>query len=201
METVRDVLKKAKKLGAKCTERTFWHYHKLRLLPEGQKISGRGNVAFFPGDTAVRIWLVYFLTAELGFSISEIARYPWAQFDIGNALSTFHGLPEDFVFGAKQKLQKSREDSLKHTMEGIRAVIGAVKDSEDVPVEQIHDKVQSGNTPLGIRQRKAVAEFQPKPYQRPNREDLLPDTGDDVEESDIATQVHRRSDRHGLLPD
>lgn len=137
MDTVRDVLKKAKKLGAKCTERTLWHYYKLRLLPEGQKISGRGNVVFFPRDTALRIWLISFLTAELGFSLSEICRYPWAQFDTGDAFSTFRGLPEDFVFSAKQKLQKSREDSLKHTMEGIRAVIGRVENTVDVPPEFI----------------------------------------------------------------
>jgi hypothetical protein len=144
MKTVQEILKDVKKMGARCPRRTFWHYHKLRLLPEGQKISGRGNVVFFPDDTALRIWLIYFLTTELEFSISELRRYPWAQFNIGDAVSSFDQLPEDFIFGAKRKLQKLRDDSLKYIMENISAVIGVAGTGGNSAAVEIHNSPQSG---------------------------------------------------------
>src|ERR1700693_4642081 len=82
MNTVRDVLLQVKKMGIRCTERTFWHYHKLRLLPDGQKISGCGNVVFFQDDTALRIWFIVLLTKDFDFSIPEVCRYPWSQLNI-----------------------------------------------------------------------------------------------------------------------
>jgi hypothetical protein len=197
METVRDVLKKAKKLGAKCTERTFWHYHKLRLLPDGQKISGRGNVVFFPRDTAVRIWLVYFLTAELGFSISEIARYPWAQFDIGNTLSAFHGLPEDFVFGTKRKLQKLRDDSLKYIMKNISAVIGVAGTGGNPTAVEIHNSPQSGK-PIPSKIDDAVKpRAKRKGYSRGYDR---PDIATEIDEADdTGIKQSKRGDRSHLI--
>jgi len=197
MNTVRDVLRKAKKLGAKCTERTFWHYHKLRLLPEGQKISGRGNVVFFPDDTALRIWLIYFLTTELEFRISELQRYPWAQFNIGDAVSSFDQLPEDFIFGAKQKLQKSRDDSLKRIMENIGAIVGAVRTGENSAAVEIHNSPQSGN-PIpskiddAVKQRAKRKGF--------SRTDDRPDIATEIDEADDAgIKESKRGDRGHLI--
>jgi hypothetical protein len=198
METVRDVLKKAKKLGAKCTERTFWHYHKLRLLPEGQKISGRGNVVFFPGDTAVRIWLVYFLTAELGFSIAEVCRYPWAQFNMGDAVTSLHQLPEDFVFGAKQKLQQSRDDNLKRMIENISVVFRAAGTGGNSAAVEIHNSPQSGN-PIPSKIDDAV---KPRAKRKEfSRTDDRPDISTKIDEADDAgiKESSRRWDRSYLI--
>jgi hypothetical protein len=197
MKTVREILKEVKGMGARCPRRTFWHYHKLRLLPEGQKISGRGNVVFFPDDTALRIWLIYFLTTELEFRISELQRYPWEQFHIGDTVKSFDQLPEDFVFGAKQKLQKSRDDSLKRVMENIGAIVGAVRTGENSPAIESQNSPQSGN-PIPSKIDDAV-----KPRVKPkaaSRFDDRPDISTEIDEADDAgIKESRRGDRSHLI--
>lgn len=117
MNSMRDVMKQARKLGVACTERTFWHYHKLGLLPGGQKIPGYGNVIFFPPDTGTRLWLIYILTKKLRFNISDLRSYPWSQFKTVPA--TNFKLSKEVIFAAKQEFENARAASLRKVVESI----------------------------------------------------------------------------------
>ncbi len=108
MKKVAEVLEEAEGLGAGCTERTFWKYQKLGLLSEGRKISGQGNVVYFPDDTALRLWIIQLLTKELEFSLSDIARYPWSQFEVDQV-----NLPPDSHPGKLILETKNRYGKLK----------------------------------------------------------------------------------------
>ena len=117
MKTVPQVLDEAQKLRARCTERTFWKYHKLGLLPEGQKIAGKGNVMYYPEDTALRLWFIHFLTKELEFSLSDIARYPWSQFEDAHLVSPLNGIPGELILEAKNQCRQAKRTMLRQLIE------------------------------------------------------------------------------------
>jgi DNA-binding transcriptional MerR regulator len=106
MKTVAQVLEEAQKRRVGCTERTFWKYHKLGLLPEGRKISGRGNAVYFPDDTALRLWIIQLLTKELEFSLSDISRYPWSQFEVDQLKLPLHTYPGELILETKNQYDK-----------------------------------------------------------------------------------------------
>lgn len=54
MLVLTEVLNEARRVGLKCTPRTFWKYHSMELVPAGKKRGGRGNVPYFPDDMPVR---------------------------------------------------------------------------------------------------------------------------------------------------
>ncbi len=134
MNTMREVMAQAKKLGVRCTERTFWHYHKLGLLPEGRKISGYGNVIFFPNDTATRLWLIGFLTKQLGLKISDLRRFPWAEFKALPA--TNNRLPKEFVFAAKRDFENARAACLKKVLASIATLLNEGQSSTAGPAAE-----------------------------------------------------------------
>lgn len=109
MKTVAQVLDEAEKLRAGCTERTFWKYHKLRILSQGRKVSGRGNITYFPDDTAVRLWLIHFLATQLEFSLSDISRYPWSQFEAAQVTPPKNTIPGELVLEAKNQCDKGKD--------------------------------------------------------------------------------------------
>jgi DNA-binding transcriptional MerR regulator len=111
MNTVTNIVRQARALGLDCSERTFWKYHQLRLLPRGQKIRGRGNAVYFPDETVLRLWIIHFLTQQLEFTLSEVSRYPWYQFECPNAAPTFQISPE-FIVTAKHQFDKARDAAL-----------------------------------------------------------------------------------------
>lgn len=113
MKTIRDVLRNAQLDGVPCTSRTFWNYHRLGLLPEGQKIPGRGNKVFFPDNTNARLWLIHILTNRVGFSIADLKRYPWAQHRQGTRILEIPKAIPKAIYGAKQEIQLSRDRALK----------------------------------------------------------------------------------------
>ena len=64
MRSIEETLLDARKVGVKCSKRTFWKYHSLKLLPTGGKVSGRGNVAYFPDDSYLDLWVIQLLKGE-----------------------------------------------------------------------------------------------------------------------------------------
>jgi DNA-binding transcriptional MerR regulator len=119
--TIRDVMIQAKKLGVHCTARTFWQYYKLGLLPDGRKLLGHGNVMFFPDDTATRLWLIGFLTRELGFTLSDLRRFHWSEFRALPAENT--KLKKEFIFAAKRDFEDARAACLKKVLADIAALL------------------------------------------------------------------------------
>lgn len=119
MKTVGEVLRHARKLSVECTARTFWKYHKLGLLPKGYKISGRGNVIYFPDDTAVRLWLVQFLSKELEFNLTEISRYSWSQFESTQAVwrPTADWASGEFILEAKRHCARGKDALLRQLLD------------------------------------------------------------------------------------
>jgi DNA-binding transcriptional MerR regulator len=95
-------------MHAGCTERTFWKYHKLGLVPEGQKVPGNGNVAYFPDDTPLRLWLINFLTRQLEFSLQDIAGYPWEQFERSQRRLTQNHIPDEVVVETKNQFKREK---------------------------------------------------------------------------------------------
>lgn len=116
MKTVSQILDEAQKNGIPCTERTFWKYHKLGLLPEGQKLPGRGNVAYFPDDTLLRLWLIAFLKSEMNLNLSDFSRYEWPEIE-----SDPEKLPNewsgDFFLNAKRQCQKAKREAMRTVIE------------------------------------------------------------------------------------
>jgi hypothetical protein len=137
MITVRAVMSQAKKLGVGCTKRTFWHYDKLGLLPRGRKVPGYGNVMFFPDDTAARLWLIGFLTKELGFSLTDLRRFPWAEFSTVPTESS--RLPKEFIFSAKRDFEDARGACLKKVLADIAALL---KDGQSASSEAANVRVR-----------------------------------------------------------
>jgi len=117
MKTLAQVLEEAEKLGAECTERTFWKYHKLRLLPKGQKKSGGGNLLYFPNDTALRIWIIQLLTKELEFSLSDISQYPWSQFEVNHSEWRPNMYPGELVLETKNQYDKLKGTFLRQVID------------------------------------------------------------------------------------
>lgn len=118
MKTVDEILKQADELGARCTERTFWKYHKLGLLPEGLKITGRGNVLYFPNDTALRLLIIQLLTKEMQLSLSDISRYPWAQVEPTQLKSPREWRPsDDFILEAKSRFDRAKDTMVREVIE------------------------------------------------------------------------------------
>jgi hypothetical protein len=132
MNTVRDIVKQSRRLGIDCTERTFWKYHKLGLLPKGCKIPGRGNKVYFPTETAVRIWLIHLLTKKMDFSLSDVSRYPWSQFEVGETICSPNALPGKFVMEVRNRCDKGKDSLLRQLVE--IAVRYLISGGESVPV-------------------------------------------------------------------
>jgi hypothetical protein len=74
MLTLKEVLDKLGDMGVDFAPRTFWKYVDMRLLPEGRKLPGRGNLFFFPEDTPERIAQLYTLNKDLGFPLHLLQR-------------------------------------------------------------------------------------------------------------------------------
>jgi hypothetical protein len=111
MISVAEVLKRAEQLGLECPNRTFWRYYQLGFLPRGHKVPGRGNVLYFPDETALRLWVIHFLTQQLGLTFSEVARYPWSQFECQNT-KPMCSISGEFVLTAKHQFDKIRDAAL-----------------------------------------------------------------------------------------
>ena len=80
MLVLTEVLEEARRLGVKCTPRTFWKYHSMHLLPAGKKRGGRGNVLYFPDDMPQRLRLLDFLNKEAGISLETLRQMrSWLQ--------------------------------------------------------------------------------------------------------------------------
>ena len=117
MKTLAKVLHEAEELRARCTERTFWKYHKLRLLPERQKLPGKGNTAYFPDDTPLRLWLIHFLATQLEFSLSDISRYPWSQFEAPQVASPGHTIPGELMLEARNRYDREKDKIVRQIIE------------------------------------------------------------------------------------
>jgi len=117
MKTVEQILKEVRKVGVVCTERTFWKYHQLRLLPSGKKIPGQGNTAYFPDETALRLWLIHFLTKKLELNLSDISRYPWPQFESLHDASAVMDIPGELMLTAKTEYDKTKDAALRHLVD------------------------------------------------------------------------------------
>jgi hypothetical protein len=129
MKTVAEILNQVRKVGVVCTERTFWKYHQLRLLPCGRKIPGQGNVVYFPDETALRLWLVHFLTKELEFSLSDVSRYPWSQFESVHEMSALERLPGEFILTAKNEYDKAKDATLRQLLDSLMKHLESATDN------------------------------------------------------------------------
>src|SRR5215469_9050610 len=112
MKTLNAILDDAKRFRIPCTERTFWKYYKLGLLPEGRKIPGKGNVVFFPNDTLLRLWLIAFMKEEMNSSLADISHCPLPEFDIGDGDLPPNIWTGDFLLKAKRECQKAKREAM-----------------------------------------------------------------------------------------
>lgn len=136
MKTVGEILEQAQRLGLDCSERTFWKYHQMRLLPKGRKIQGRGNATYFPDETVLRLWIIHFLTQQLEFSLSDVSRYRWPQFECQNA-DPKRGVSGEFILTAKDELDKSRDAALdKLVGELVKHLTAETEDAK--PAKSVH---------------------------------------------------------------
>jgi hypothetical protein len=58
-----EVLRLAEQLGVKCSVRNFWMHHDRGLVPKGRRIPGRGNVLYFPQETALHLYVLSIMKA------------------------------------------------------------------------------------------------------------------------------------------
>ena len=132
-------MSEVQELGVQCTERTFWKYHKLGLLPEAQKKRGEGNVAYFPDDTPLRLWFIEFLTKKLEFSLSEVSRVPWHQF-----ASKSHNMwiPGDFALEAKNRYHGMKDQALVDIVEKLLNELKRKSSSERANVWTVPDRIK-----------------------------------------------------------
>jgi hypothetical protein len=70
--TLHEVEERAKRSGVAVPARTLWEYLHSGLLPQGHKIPGRGNVLYYPDDTADRLIQVYWLNKKMGIPIGVL---------------------------------------------------------------------------------------------------------------------------------
>jgi hypothetical protein len=70
--TLHEVEERAKRSGVAVPARTLWEYLHSRLLPQGHKIPGRGNVLYYPEDTPERLIQVYWLNKKMGIPIGVL---------------------------------------------------------------------------------------------------------------------------------
>ena len=110
MNTVEQILERLGTFGVKCSKRTLWKYHEYRLLPEGRKLPGAGNVVYFPDEAVVRIWMIHFLTGELDFKLSELSKYRWPDFE-WHPWSKL-GVSREFAFEVKDELAEIKTKRL-----------------------------------------------------------------------------------------
>lgn len=127
--TLSQVLLAAHDLHAECTERTFWKYHKLGLVPEGQKIPGQGNVRYFPRDTPFRLWLINFLTRQLEFSLSDVACYPWSQLESCQPCLTLNRIPGEVVVETKNQFKRARGKMIRELIDRLIGDLTSDKDN------------------------------------------------------------------------
>jgi hypothetical protein len=74
MLTLEQVRHETRQMGAPITARTFWRYVELRLLHQGEKYPGMGNVFYFPDDTPERIVQIHTLKKGLGIPLHRIQK-------------------------------------------------------------------------------------------------------------------------------
>jgi hypothetical protein len=117
MKTVTEILNEVGKVGVVCTERTFWKYHQLRLLPRGRKKQGGGNVVYFPDETVFRLWLINFLTKKLEFDLSDVSRYSWSQVESGNDVCAPERISGEFILRAKNEYDKAKDTALQQLVD------------------------------------------------------------------------------------
>ena len=70
--TLHEVEERAKRSGVAVPARTLWEYLHSRLLPQGHKIPGHGNVLYYPDDTPDRLIQVHWLNKKLGIPIAVL---------------------------------------------------------------------------------------------------------------------------------
>ena len=70
--TLNEVEERARRFGAAVPPRTLWEYLRLKLLPQGKKISGHGNVLYYPEYAPDRLVQVFWLNRKLGIPISVL---------------------------------------------------------------------------------------------------------------------------------
>jgi hypothetical protein len=72
--TLNEVEERAKRHGVTVASRTLWEYVHAKLLPQGNKIPGRGNVLYYPEYAVERLVQVYWLNKKMGVPISVLKR-------------------------------------------------------------------------------------------------------------------------------
>lgn len=77
--TLSEVQERASKFGVTVPARTLWEYLHSRLLPQGHKIPGHGNVLYYPEDAPDRLIQVYWLNKRMGIPISVLCRSLYLQ--------------------------------------------------------------------------------------------------------------------------
>lgn len=199
VNTVRHVLKEVKKMGIRCTERTFWHYHKLRLLPDGAKISGRGNIVFFPNDVVIRLWLINVLIRDLEFTISDLCRYPWPQLNTSSVTVAPRELPGEMILASRQKLQDARDACLRHVVGNIESLLKVDKNAVAAVAAKSAIPMRSSGS-SEVREK-----VMPKSSQHESRENLIADSIDDAmaenDERDTKLKDENRLERASMLGD
>jgi hypothetical protein len=86
MLTMTDVRNVTKKWGFNFSPQVFWKYHKMGLLPKGEKIKGRGNVVYFPESTPQRLFAVHWMTNVVGIPLPEMKRINNRRWDSPTAM-------------------------------------------------------------------------------------------------------------------
>jgi len=123
MLTVSDALKRAAECGVRVSERTFWKYHQLGLLPAGEKIAGRGNVTYFPDDTPIRLLLIHFLAEELKVNPSKLSSPSWSQYRPSPEFWSLRDLPDEQIAIAKEEYEKAKEEALRLFLQRIEKLL------------------------------------------------------------------------------
>ena len=70
--TLTEVQERANRFGVTVPPRTLWEYLHSRLLPQGHKIPGHGNVLYYPEDAPDRLIQIYWLNKRMGIPISVL---------------------------------------------------------------------------------------------------------------------------------
>jgi hypothetical protein len=70
--TLNEVAERARRFDVAVPPRTLWEYLRSNLLPQGKKISGQGNVLYYPEYAPDRLVQVYWLNKKLGIPISVL---------------------------------------------------------------------------------------------------------------------------------
>lgn len=73
-KTLEQVRNEVREMGVPVTQRTFWRYIEMGLLPQGEKYPGMGNIFYFSDDTPERVMRIQMLKKDLGISLRLIKK-------------------------------------------------------------------------------------------------------------------------------